>query len=105
MVFGVAAMVILVLAMVITILMTIASTEMTVFGWSENCRFRHRRPLGERTDKLQKPEKPSPDAETREMYIYAISEKTLQYRAVGPNVLLYLSEHFAPPERRFSAHR
>ncbi len=63
-------MVIFLLAMVITFLMTIAGEKMTVFGWPENCRFRHRHPLGERTGKLQKPEKPSPDAETAEMYIY-----------------------------------
>ena len=52
MIFSIATMVILVLAMVITILMTIAIEKMTVFGWSENCRFRRRQPLGERTGKL-----------------------------------------------------
>ena len=65
-------MVILVLAMVITILMTIAGEKMMVSGWSENGRFRHRCPCGERTGKRQRPEKPWPDAETSEMYIYAI---------------------------------
>ena len=76
MIFSIATMVILVLAMVITILMTIASEKMTVFGWSENCRFRHRHPHGERTGQLWKAEKPPPDAQAPEMYIYAISEKT-----------------------------
>ena len=52
MVFGVAEMVIFLLAMVITILMTIASTGKVVFGYPENGYFRHRCPLGERTDKL-----------------------------------------------------
>ncbi len=70
MVFGVAAMVIFLLAMVITILMTIASTLKVVFAPSENRRFRHRSPLGERTGKLQKGETPSSHAETPEMYIY-----------------------------------
>ena len=79
MVFRVAAMVISVLAMVITILMTIASIKKVVFGWSENRRFRRRQPLGERTDKLQEAEKPSPEAETAEMYIYTLSEKYLRY--------------------------
>ncbi len=65
-------MVILVLAMVITILMTIAGEKMMVSGWSGNGRFRHRCPYGERTGKRQRPEKPWPDAETSEMYIYAI---------------------------------
>ena len=80
MVFRVAAMVIFLLAMVITILMTIASIKKVVFGWSENCRFCHRRTLGWRTDKLWKAEKPPPDAQTPEMYIYAISEKSLRFR-------------------------
>ena len=74
-------MVIFLLAMVFTILMTIASTRKAVFGWSENGHFRHRRPLGERTDKLWKGESSSPAAETPEMYIYAISEKPLQWQA------------------------
>ena len=81
MVFRGAKMVIFLLAMVITILMTIASTKKVVFGWSENCHFRHRRPQGERTDKWQEAEKPLTDTETAEMYIYAISEKYLRYRA------------------------
>ncbi len=72
-------MVILVLAMVITVLMTIASTKMTVFSPSENSHFRRRYPHGECTDKGQKPQKPSLAAETAEMYIYAISEKPLQW--------------------------
>ena len=78
MVFGGAAMVILVLAMVITILMTIASTLKVVFGWPENRVFRRRHPLGECTGKRQASEKPSPDAETPEMYIYTLSEKSLR---------------------------
>ena len=79
MIFGVAAMVIFSLAMVITILMTIASEKMAVLGWPENCLFRRRHPLGERTGKRQRAEKPSRDAETQEMYIYAKSEKYLRY--------------------------
>lgn len=78
-VFGVTKMVIFLLAMVITILMTIASIKKTVFGWSENCHFRHRHPLGGRTDKRQKAERPSPEAERPEMYIYTFSENTLRY--------------------------
>ena len=78
MIFRVVAMVIFLLAMVITILMTIASIRMTVFGWSENGGFRRRHPLGERTGKIQKAEKPSPDAERAKMYIYTLSEKYLQ---------------------------
>ena len=62
MIFGVAKMVIFSLAMVITILKTVASTLKVVFGWSENCRFPHRCPLGERTGKRQKTETPSPYA-------------------------------------------
>lgn len=69
----------LMLAMVITILMTIASIKKTVFGWSENCHFRHRHPLGGRTDKRQKAERPSPEAERPEIYIYTFSENTLRY--------------------------
>ncbi len=82
-IFRVAATAIFLLAMVITILMTIASKKTMVFGWSENCRFRHRRPLGERTGKLQKPGTPSPDAGTAEMYIYTLSEKYLRFVSVG----------------------
>ena len=74
-------MVIFSLAMVTTILMTIASEKMTVSRWPENGRFRHRCPHGERTDKLWKGESSSPAAETPEMYIYAISEKPLQWQA------------------------
>ncbi len=87
MVFRVMAMVIFSLAMVITILMTIASEKMTVSRWPENGRFRHRCPLGERTDKTQKPEMPSPRGETEEMYIYAISEKYLRYRPDSRSLL------------------
>ena len=72
-------MVIFLLAMVITILMTIASEKMMVSGWSENGVFRHRCPLGERTDKLQKAKKSSPVAETPKMYIYTLLEKSLRY--------------------------
>ena len=82
-IFRVAATAIFLLAMVITILMTIAGKKTMVFGWSENCRFRHRRPLGERTGKLQKPETPLPDAGTAEMYIYTLSEKYLRFVSVG----------------------
>ncbi len=71
-------MVIFVLAMVIRIVMTIASTKMTVFRWPENSLFRHRIPHGERTGKLQKAETLLTDAETAEMYIYTLSEKTLR---------------------------
>ena len=71
-------MVIFLLAMVIRNVMTIASEKMTVFRWSENWLFRHRCPIGEHTDKRQKTERPLPDAETAEMYIYTLSEKTLQ---------------------------
>ena len=77
-VLGVAATVIFLLAMVITILMTIAGTLKVVFGQSENTLFRHRCPHGECTDKRQKPEKPSPDAERAKMYIYTFSEKSLR---------------------------
>ena len=76
-------MVIFLLATVITILMTVASEKTMVFGRSKNGRFRRRYLLGERTYKLQKVEKPSPKAETSEMYIYAMSEKSLRYRTGG----------------------
>ena len=79
-------MVIFVLAMVITILMTIVSEKMAVFGWSENCHFRHRCPLGRRTGKLWKPLKPLPDAETPEMYIYTLLEKYLRCEAAAIKV-------------------
>ncbi len=75
-------MVIFVLAMVIRIVMTIASTKMTVFRWPENSLFRHRSPHGERTGKLQKAETLLTDAETAEMYIYTLSEKTLRLRGI-----------------------
>jgi len=100
MVFRDAAMVILVLAMVITFLMTIASKKTMVFGWPENCRFRHRRPLGEHTGKLQKPEKPSDDAETAEMYIYTLSEKYLQHRMAGRPPTFAVSQPAAALRRR-----
>ena len=80
MISGVTAMVIFVPAMVITILMTIASEKMMVFGWSENGGFSHRCPFGKCTGKLQKPETPSSEADGPEMYIYALSEKSLRYR-------------------------
>ena len=81
------------LAMVIRIVMTIASKKMMVSGRSENCLFRHRCPLGEHTDKLQKATKPSPDAETLKMYIYTLSEKSLQYSpAVFPSARTTLKE-------------
>ena len=83
MVFRVTAMVIFLLAMVITILMTIASTKKGVFGWLEICHFRRRHPLGERTDEIQKPEKPSPGGERAKMYIYTLSEKYLQYTPIA----------------------
>ena len=80
MVFRGAAMVIFALAMVIPFLMTIASTKKVVFEWYENSQFHYRRPFGERTDKIWKPQTPSPECETPKMYIYTLSEKSLQYR-------------------------
>ena len=73
-------MVIFQLAMVITFLMTIASTRMDVFRVAIFCLFHHHCPYGERTDELQKPQMPSPDGETTEMYIYTFSEKYLRYQ-------------------------
>ncbi len=89
-------MVIFVLAMVITILMTIASTLKVVFGWSENCHFRHRHTLGERTDKGEKPLKPSLSGQTPEMYIYTLSEKTLRSRFADRKSALASWEPFLP---------